>query len=106
MSKREHQHGVARLFIAVKRKIARPPARDDQLSHALLGRAANERMVFENLYRFRDQGDRFQRHGRFGFEQEICQPLKVGKRPPGIDQSCQDLASGLETLTPVARARM
>lgn len=59
MSKREHQHGVGRLFVAVKRKIARPAARDDQLSHALLGRAADERMVSERLYRFRDQGNRF-----------------------------------------------
>lgn len=106
MSKCEHQHGVACFFIAVKRKIARPATRDKQRSHTLFCRAADERMVLENLYRFRDQLNRFQRHGRFAAEQEVCQPLKVGKRPPGIDQSRRDLAFGLETPTPFARARM
>lgn len=102
----ENQHRVVGFLLAVQSKVASPPARDDPLAQILLGGSSDERMVLKNANRFGNQFYRFERNGSIRVEQEIRQPLKIGQRLSSMDQSRQDLASGLETLTPVARARM
>lgn len=81
-------------------------ARNDQLVQAVLHRSANKRVVRENLYCLYDQVDRRHCSSRVGVEQEVGHPLKVGQRLPAVDQSRQAVTSGLETVSPRARARM
>lgn len=77
MPNRKNQHDVKRLLVAVQSKVTRTTARDDQLSHVVLGRTPDQRMILENLHRLRNQRDCFQRCSRLRFEKEISQPLKI-----------------------------
>lgn len=63
-------------------------------------------MIRENLNCFQNELGRFRRRGRLGFKNEISEPFEVDERSPGINQLRQDLAFGLETALPRARARM
>jgi hypothetical protein len=70
----------------------------------MLGRSSDQWMILENLHCFRNKYSRFQGRGRFRLEEEICEPFKVGERLRRINQLRQDLAFGLGTALPRARA--
>jgi hypothetical protein len=100
----ENQHSVMLFLVAVQSDVARPTPRNNQLSHVVFSRTTNEWMILENLHCFRNKFSCFQGCGRLRLEEEICEPYKVGKRLRRINQLRQDLAFGLGTALPRARA--
>lgn len=94
MSYGQHKHDVPILIVVVQRQIAGPAARDDELSQAVLGRPADEWMVFEDLHSLDDQPDGARRCGGFRLEKEVGESLEVGECPPRIDQLRQDRIRG------------
>ena len=62
-------------------------------------------MIFEYLQRFQNQFSRCGGCDRIRFEEKIGETFEVGKRPPRVNQSRQDLAFGLVAVLPFARAR-
>lgn len=106
MTNGEYQNHVAYFVVVVQREVSRSAARNDQFAHVLLGWAPDERMIPECLHGFGNQLGGRQCKGRFRFEKKVGKPFEVLERSPGVDQSRQGLASGLETTFPLARARM
>lgn len=100
----ENQHGVMLFLVAVQSDVASPTPRNNQLTHVVFSRMTNEWMILENLHRFRNKHSRLQGRGRLRLEEEICEPFKVGERLRRINQLRQDLAFGLGTALPRARA--
>jgi hypothetical protein len=52
-------------------------------------------MVFEDVYGFSDEADRFQSGDRIGLDEKVGEPLKICQRPRGVDYARQGLAFGL-----------
>lgn len=101
----ENEYRVVRFLVAVQSKVAGSATRYDQFPHVLLRRRPYQRVIFEYLQCFQNQFSRFQGCNGICFKEEIGETFKVGERPPGINQSRQDLAFGLEAALPFSRAR-
>lgn len=97
----QDQNGV--LLIAVQGEVAGLAARNDEFPQAMLGRAPDLGVIFEDLHRLGDEIDGFERCCGCGLEEKVREPLEVGERPTGVDQPRQALALGLGAGLPCAR---
>lgn len=101
----EYEDDILFLLIAVHRKVAGPPARNDEFSEVVLGKAPDQWVVLQNLDGLCDEFDGFRSARRIGLDKEVREPLEVGKTLGGVDQPRQDFALGFVADCPLARAR-
>jgi len=84
MPNRKNQDGILIFLEAIQGNIARAASGYHQLSQAMLDRPADQGMTNQQFNRFLDQSKRLRCRTRIGFDQEISEPFKVGKRTPRI----------------------
>lgn len=91
----EHKHRILLKRIAVQRNIARLAARNNELSEPLLCEAPDQGMILQDVDRFGDEIDRFQRSGGLSLQEEIRDPPEISKRSLRVDYARQVFALGL-----------
>ena len=104
MAQAENDYRVDCDIVVVKRKVSRLASGYDELPQVVRRRSANQWMLREHFDSAGYQINRFQRGRRIIRQQELDEPLEIGKSGRRVDQPRQRLGFGFDAFLPAARA--